>query len=40
MYVANWMYGTYMLVIDIWTWPRGNIPDLGLTDKDIGLLRG
>jgi hypothetical protein len=29
-----------MPALDVWTWPRGNIPGLGLTDKDVGLLRG
>jgi hypothetical protein len=32
-------YGT-MPVLDIQTWPRGDVPGLGLTDEDIGLLRG
>jgi hypothetical protein len=22
------------------TWPRGDVPGLGLTDEDVGLLRG
>jgi hypothetical protein len=34
------MYGTRMPVLDVWTWPRGDVPDLGLTDEDVGLLRG
>jgi hypothetical protein len=29
-----------MLVLDVWTWPRGDVPGLGLTDEDINLLRG
>jgi hypothetical protein len=29
-----------MSVLDIRTWPRGNAPSLGLTDGDVGLLRG
>jgi hypothetical protein len=29
-----------MSVLDIRTWPRGNVPSLGLTDGDVGLLRG
>jgi hypothetical protein len=37
---ANWTYGTHMPVLDIWTWPRGNVPNLGLTEGDVGLLRG
>jgi hypothetical protein len=36
-YAANWAYGTRML--DIRTWPRGDVPGLGLTDEDVGLLR-
>jgi hypothetical protein len=40
MYAANWMYDIRMPVLDVRTWPRGNIPDLGLTDGDIDLLRG
>jgi hypothetical protein len=28
-----------MPVLDIRTWPRGNVPGLGLTDEDVGLLR-
>jgi hypothetical protein len=29
-----------MSVLDIQTWPRGDIPGLELTDEAIGLLRG
>jgi hypothetical protein len=29
-----------MLVLDVQTWPRGDVPGLGLTDEDVGLLRG
>jgi hypothetical protein len=29
-----------MLVLDVRTWPRGDVPDLGLIDEDVGLLRG
>jgi hypothetical protein len=39
-YAANWMYGTRMPVLDVRTWPKGDVPGLGLTDEDIGLLRG
>jgi hypothetical protein len=39
-YAANWMYGTRMPVLGIWTWPRGNVPGLGLIDEDVGVLRG
>jgi hypothetical protein len=38
-YAANWTYGTRMPVLDIWTWPRGVVPGLRITDKDVGLLR-
>jgi hypothetical protein len=40
MYAANWTYSTRMPVLDIRTWPRGDVPGLGLTDEDVGLLRG
>jgi hypothetical protein len=40
MYVANWMYDTRMLVLDIHMWPRGDVPGFGLTDSDVDLLRG
>jgi hypothetical protein len=39
-YAANWMYGTHMPVLDVRTWLRGDVPSLGLTDEDVGLLRG
>jgi hypothetical protein len=39
-YAANWIYGARMPVLDIQTWPRGDVPGLGLTDGDINLLRG
>jgi hypothetical protein len=29
-----------MPVLNIWTWSRGDIPILGLTDGDIDLLKG
>jgi hypothetical protein len=29
-----------MLVLDVRMWPRGDVPGLGLTDEDVGLLRG
>jgi hypothetical protein len=29
-----------MPVLDVWTWPRGEVPDLRLTNEDISLLRG
>jgi hypothetical protein len=30
----------HMMTLDTQTWLRGEVPRLGLTDKDIGLLRG
>jgi hypothetical protein len=38
-YAANWMYGTRMIILDIQTYPGGDVPGLRLTDKDVGLLR-
>jgi hypothetical protein len=29
-----------MLVLNVRTWPRGDVSGLGLTDGDVGLLRG
>jgi hypothetical protein len=29
-----------MSVLDVRAWPRGDVPGLELTDKDISLLRG
>jgi hypothetical protein len=29
-----------MPVLHIRTWPIGDVPGLGLTDEDVGLLRG
>jgi hypothetical protein len=40
MYAANWTYSTHMAVLDVRTWPRGDVPSLRLTDDDVGLLRG
>jgi hypothetical protein len=40
MYATNCTYGTRMPVLDIRTWPRGDVPGLRLTDEDVGLLRG
>jgi hypothetical protein len=40
MYAANWAYGTRMPVLNVQTWPKGDIPGLGLTDEDVSLLRG
>ena len=38
-YAANWMCGTRMPILNVRTWPRGDVPGLG-TDEDVGLLRG
>jgi hypothetical protein len=38
MYAVNWMYGTRMTVLDIWTWSRGVVPNLGFTDGNVDLL--
>jgi hypothetical protein len=30
----------HMTTLDIQTWPRREVAGLGLTDEDVGLLRG
>jgi hypothetical protein len=30
----------HMTTLDRQTWLRGEVPGLGLTDEDVGLLRG
>jgi hypothetical protein len=40
MYATNWTYGTRMSVLDVQTWPRGDVPGLRLTDENVSLLRG
>ena len=30
----------HMTTVDTQTWLRGEVPGLGLTDEDVGLLRG
>jgi hypothetical protein len=30
----------HALALDTRTWPREDVPSLGLTDEDVGLLRG
>jgi hypothetical protein len=30
----------HMMTQDIQTWPRGEVPGLGLTDEDVSLLSG
>jgi hypothetical protein len=32
--------GCMVRICQYWTWPRGNVLGLGLTDEDVGLLRG
>jgi hypothetical protein len=39
-FAANWTYGTRMPVLDVRTWPRGDISGLGVTDEGVSLLRG
>jgi hypothetical protein len=34
------MYDVCMPILDVWMWPRGDVPGLGLTDMDVDLLRG
>ncbi|TVU50364.1 hypothetical protein EJB05_01734, partial [Eragrostis curvula] len=31
---------SHSMALDARTWPRGDVPGLGLTDEDVGLLRG
>jgi hypothetical protein len=38
-YAANWTCGTRMSILDVRTWPRGDVPGLE-TDEDVGLLKG
>jgi hypothetical protein len=40
IYAANWTYGTRMSALNVRTLPRRDVPSLGLTDGDVGLLRG
>jgi hypothetical protein len=39
MYAANWIYSTHMPVLNIRMWLRADVPALGLTDGDVGILR-
>jgi hypothetical protein len=34
------MYDTRMPILDVRIWSRGDVPRLGLIDRDIDLLRG
>ena len=39
--VLEWSHSiAHALALDTRTWPRGDVPGLGLTDEDVGLLRG
>jgi hypothetical protein len=33
-HAANWMYGMNIPVLDIWMWPRGDVPSL---QRTLGL---
>jgi hypothetical protein len=35
-----WSVVAYESALDLWTCPRGEVSGLGLTDEDVGLLRG
>ena len=36
----EWSHGmTYVPTLDTQTWPRGEVPDSGLIDEDVDLLR-
>jgi hypothetical protein len=30
----------HMLLLDVRAWSKGDVSGLGLTDRDVGLLRG
>ena len=39
--VLEWSHSmAHALALDTRMWPRGDVPGLGLTDEDVGLLRG
>jgi hypothetical protein len=40
MWVQSGHMACHMMTLDIQTWQRGEVPGLGLTDEDVGLLRG
>jgi hypothetical protein len=40
VYAANWTYDTHIPVLNVWTWPRGDIPSLVSTNEDVSFLRG
>jgi hypothetical protein len=36
----EWSHGMALTTLDAQMWLRGEVPGLGLTDEDVGLLRG
>ena len=39
--VLEWSHSmAHALALVTQMWPRGDVPGLGLTDEDVGLLRG
>jgi hypothetical protein len=36
----KWSHDMAYHDVDIHTWSRGEVPGLGLTDENVGLLRG
>ena len=40
MWARNGHMARHMTTLDTQTWLRGEVPELGLTDEDVGLLRG
>jgi hypothetical protein len=36
----EWSMAWHMTTLDTQTWLRGEVPGLGLTDEDVGFLRG
>jgi hypothetical protein len=39
--VLEWSHSmAHVLALDAWTWPIEDVPGLGLSDEDVGLLRG
>jgi hypothetical protein len=39
-YTTNWTYNMHMSVLYVRTWTRDDVPGLGLTNEDVGFLRG
>jgi hypothetical protein len=39
-YATNWTYCTCITVLDVWTWPRGDVSGLRLTDGRRSSKRG